>query len=126
MTHQSLHSSVNMSMAMSPFEVVHGHKTRKLIDIISMTHHPKLSESVSVFTSHVHNLHKEINKKIQYNNAHYKSYVDLHRRHLEFNKGDYIMIQIRPERFSPGTIKKLYARSVGLFKFLRKPIQMPV
>ena len=109
---------------MSPFEFVHGYKPRKLIDLICITHHPRVSKSA--FASRVHDLHKEASKKIQYNNAHYKSYVDLHRRHLEFNKGDYIMIQIRPERFSPGTIKKLYARSVGLFKFLRKPIQMPV
>ena len=84
---------------MSPFEVVYGYKPRKPIDFVPMTQHPKVSESASAFASHIHDLHKEISKKIQESNAKYKSYADLHRRHLEFNEGDCVMIQIRPERF---------------------------
>jgi len=59
-------------------------------------------------------------KKIQKSNAQYKSYVDLHHGHLEFNEGDYVMIRIRPERFPPGAVKKLTARSAGSFKILKK------
>jgi len=77
---------------MSPFEVGHGYKPRKPIDLIPMTQHPRVSKSASAFASHIHYLHKEISKKIQESNAQYKSYVDLHRRHLEFKKGDYVMI----------------------------------
>ena len=62
----------------------------------------------------------KINKKIQESNAHYKSHVDLHPRHIEFNEGDYVMIRIWPERFLPGTIKKLHARSAGPYKILKK------
>jgi len=47
---------------MSPFEVVHGYKPRKHIDLILMTHSLRVSESA--FTSHVHDLHREISKKI--------------------------------------------------------------
>ena len=61
---------------MSPFEVVHSYKLRKPIDLIPMTHHPRVSESAFVFVLHVHNLLKAISKKIQYNNAHYKSHID--------------------------------------------------
>ena len=57
-----------------------------------MTHHPRISESA--FASHVHDLHKEIYKKIQESNAYYKSHINLHRRHLEFNEGDSVMIRI--------------------------------
>ena len=64
-----------------------------------MTQHPKVFEYASAFTSHAHDLHKKINKKIQYDNAHYKSHADLHRMHLEFNGGDYVMVRIRPEQF---------------------------
>jgi len=71
-------------------------------------------------------LHKEISKKIEESNAQYKSYVDLHRRQLEFNEGDHVMIRIRPERFPPGAVKKLTARSADPFKSLRKLIQMPL
>ena len=45
---------------------------------------------------------------------------DLHRKHLEFNKGDYVMIRIRPERFPPQAVRKLTARSASPFKILKK------
>ena len=38
----------------------------------------------------------------------------------EFNIGDYLMVQIRPERYPPSTVKKMYARSAGLFRILKK------
>jgi len=47
---------------MSPFEVVHGYKPRKRIDLIPTTSYPKVSESASA--SHLHALHKEMSKKI--------------------------------------------------------------
>jgi len=103
---------------MSPFEVVHCYKPRMHIDLIPMKHHPTISKSTSAFASHVHDLYKEISKKIQKSNAHYKSHVDLHRRHLEFNKVDSVMIRIGSKRFSPETIKKLHASSTGPYKIL--------
>jgi len=105
---------------MSPFEAVHGYKPKKPIDLILMTQHPRLSESASAFASYIHDLHKEINKKIQESNAQYKSYAELHHRHLEFNENDYVMVRIRPERFPPGAVKKLTARSAGPFKIFKK------
>ena len=91
-------SSYNRSTSISTFEVVNGYKPRKPIDLIPITQHPRVSESASVFTSHIHDLRKKFSKKIQENNVQYKSYADLHHRHLEFNEGDYVMIRIRPER----------------------------
>jgi len=74
-----------MSIGMSPFEVLHGYKLRKPIDLILVTHHPRISESASAFISYVHDLHEEINKKIQVT---YIINPDLHCKHLEFNEGD--------------------------------------
>jgi len=85
-----------------------------------MTHQPRVSESASAFVSHIHDLHKEIRKKIQESTAQNKSYADLHRRHLEFKEVDYVMIRIRPERFPPGAVKKLTIRSATPFKILKK------
>jgi len=85
---------VNRSIGISSFEVVHGYKPKKPIYLSPMTHHPRISKSASAFTSHVYDLHKETGKKIQDNNAHYKFHTDLHHRHLEFNEGDSVMIQI--------------------------------
>jgi len=44
----------------------------------------------------------------------------LHRKQLEFNVGDYVMIWIHPEQFLPGAVRKLTARSVVSFNILKK------
>ncbi|XP_072962671.1 uncharacterized protein [Typha angustifolia] len=80
----------------------------------------RLSESASTFASHIHDLHKEISNRIAQNNTNYKIRVNLRRRFKEFNVGDFVMVLIRPERFPPGTVKKLHARSAGPFKILKK------
>ena len=61
-----------------------------------------------------------INKRIHASNLKYKTQADLHRRHLDFDVGDYVMIHIRPERYPSGIVKKLQARSACPFKVLKK------
>ena len=69
---------------------------------------------------HLHDIFM-IRKKIQVSNSQYKIHVDTHRRHAEFQVGDYVMIRIQPEQFPSGTIKKLQARSaIGPFKVLKR------
>jgi len=46
------------------------------------------------------------------NNTDYKASADLHRKLRTFNIGDYVLVHLRPERYSPGTVKKLHARSL--------------
>ena len=53
------------------------------------------------------------------NNIDYKAFVDLHRTLRTFNVGDYVMIRLRPERFPPGTVKKLHVRSAGPIQILK-------
>ena len=65
---------------MSPTKVVYGFKIRQLIDLIRMNQYAKSSESTSTFSSHLHDLHKEISNKINQSNAAYKVRTDLHRK----------------------------------------------
>ena len=74
-------------------------------------HHFRVSDSVSAFASHIRALHEEIREKIIKNNADYKASADLHCQLRTFNIGDYVMVRMRPERFPPGNVKKLHARS---------------
>jgi len=113
-------SSINGSISMSPFEVVHGYKPRKLLDLLPMSLHARVSESAESFARRIQDLHIEITKQIQTSNAQYKLQADLHRQHNEFNVGDYVMIRIRPERFSSGANRKLHACSAGPFKVLQR------
>lgn len=105
---------------MSPFEVVHGYTPRRPLDLLPMSSHDRVSVSAIEFASHMHELHKEINKRIQASNLKYKPQVDLHRRDLDFDVGDYVMIRIKPKRYPSRTVKKLQARSAGPFKVLKK------
>ena len=56
---------MNKLIRMSQFEIVHGYKPKKHIDLIPMTHHLRVSEYASTFTSHVHNFYKEITRKFK-------------------------------------------------------------
>uniref|UniRef100_A0A2N9IMT1 Reverse transcriptase zinc-binding domain-containing protein n=1 Tax=Fagus sylvatica TaxID=28930 RepID=A0A2N9IMT1_FAGSY len=113
-------NSVNKTIGMSPFKVVHGYKARKPLDLLPMSPQVRISESVEAFARHVHDLHKDISNRIHSSNTRYKVQADSRRRHLEFAVGDYVMIRIKPERFPSGTVKKLQARSVGPFKVFKR------
>ena len=58
--------------------------------------------------------------KIKQSNFDYKLRADVRRKFITFDIGDLVMVRIRPERFPPGTVKKLHARSAGPFKILTK------
>ena len=43
-----------------------------------------------------------------------------HKRLKKFNEGDFVIIKLRPKRFSLGTMKKLHARRARSFKIIKK------
>ena len=71
-TEFAYNSSVNRSTGKSPFEIVHGYKPRKPIDLIPLPLHALVSESVESYAQHIKELHKEISKKIQTSNEVYR------------------------------------------------------
>ena len=46
--------------------------------------------------------------------------ADSHKRTKKFNEGDFMIIELRPERFSPDTMKKLNAQRARSFKIIKK------
>jgi hypothetical protein len=75
----SYNSFVNRSISISPFEVVHGYKPKKPLDLSLMSPHARVSKSVESFARRVQDLHVKITKQIQASNAQYKFQYDLHR-----------------------------------------------
>lgn len=63
---------------MSPFEIVHGYKPRRPLDLLPMSPHARVSKFAVESTSHLLELYIEINKKILVSNIKYKIQVDLH------------------------------------------------
>jgi len=113
-------SSVNRSTRKSPFEVVHGYKPRKLIDLIPLPTHARVSKSTESYAQHIKDLYKEINKKTNLSNEAYKHMANSQKRIKEFFEGDHVMIRLRPKRFPSRNFKKLYARDAGPFKIIKK------
>jgi hypothetical protein len=70
-------SSINRSIGMSSFEVVHGYKPKKPLDLLPMSLHARVSKSAGSFTRRIQDLHIEITKQIQASNAQYKLQADL-------------------------------------------------
>jgi hypothetical protein len=103
----SYNSFVNRLISISPFEVVHGYKPKKPLDLFLMSPHARMSKSVESFARRVQDLHVKVTEQIQASNAQYKVQYDLHRWHSEFNVGYYVMIWIRPEQYPSGTNWKL-------------------
>ena len=93
--HLAYNCSVNRSLGTNPFEVVHGYTPRKPLDLLPMSPHVRISESIEAFARHIHDLHNEIRKKIQVSNSKYKIHADTHR--IACDVWDYVMIRIRLE-----------------------------
>jgi hypothetical protein len=64
-------SSINRSIGTSSFEVVHGYKPRKPLDLLPMSLYARVSELVESFARRIQDLHIEITKQIQASNAQY-------------------------------------------------------
>ena len=66
-------------------------------------------------------MHADFQQKIAQSNENYKLAANVHRRKLKFNKGDYVMVRIHPERFPKHPFKKLFARAYGPYRILKHP-----
>ena len=78
-------SFVNRTTGKSTHEIVYDFRPRLLpLELISMADHYRVSESASSFTTHMHDLHKEIDDKIEQSNFDYKLRADV-RKNLELS-----------------------------------------
>ena len=113
-------ASANRTIGMSPFEVAHVLVPRKPLDLVPVDLHIRASKDGVAFAQHVSDLHHYIHDRITLQNAAYKEAADSHHRHRSFEVGDQVIVQLRPERYSPGTATKLHARSADTFLILTR------
>ena len=90
------------------------------LNLVPLPPHARVSESAASFAQHVRDLHYDISQKIKQSNQNYKNLANSRRRTKEFAEGDHVMVRLKPERFPPGTLKKLHARGARPFKIIKK------
>ena len=108
-------ASPNYTTGMSPFEIAHGLVPRKPLDLVLVDPHIRASKDNVAFAQHMSELHQYIHNRITQHNASHKQAPDLHRRQRSFDVGDQVMVQLKPERYSPSTASMLHASSPSPF-----------
>ena len=112
--------SVNRATIISPFEEVISTKPRLLVDLVPLPVEARPSADADSFIHHMQQVHEEVWHHISASNDSYKEHADKHRRFVQFEEGDMVMLRNHPERLPPGTNKKLHPRNFGPFKILKK------
>jgi hypothetical protein len=116
----SYNNYVNRSTGLSPFEIVTGRQPKVPLDLTLLPLHSSSSQGAEDFAFHIQNLHAEVRRKLVVVVATYKRHADLHRCHVTFEVGDFVLVRLRPERFPQGTFHKLHHRRAGPFRVLKQ------
>jgi hypothetical protein len=119
-TEFAYNNSANRSTGLCPFEIVTGSKPRIHLDIAPLPHPTQSSEAALDFSRHIQQLHDEVRRKLTLSAQSYKTATDPHRRLIEFQVGDLVMIRIRPEWYPRGVVQKLHHRSASPFAILKR------
>ena len=113
-------SSANRTTQHSPFKIVYGMQLASVLDLSSLPlpkkEHPKAIKLVDF----IQQLHVDIKKKIEANNAKYKAQVDKKKRQVIFKEGDLVWMILTKERNPARPNTKLQQKKIGHCPILHK------
>ena len=109
-------SSINRTTGCSPFEVAYGLKHKQPIDLRKLPPSICTSQEGSTFAHHIQEIHDKVRDKIKISNENYNEAADAHRKYIQFQDGDLVMVHICPERFPSSTYQKLQPKKMGPFR----------
>ncbi|GKA64705.1 putative CCCH-type zinc finger family protein [Tanacetum coccineum] len=116
----AFNNSKNRTNQRSPFEIVHGLSPYSVTDLTSIPNPGKANVKADEFAEHIKNIHEEVKLQVEAHNAKYKKAVDLHRRKVVFEEGDYVWAVLTKDRLRAGVNVKLHDRKIGPCQIQKK------
>ncbi|PKU83878.1 RNA-directed DNA polymerase [Dendrobium catenatum] len=114
----AFNSMHNRSTGQCPFSIVYTKMPNHIVDLTIL---PKCkSVSATQTAAQFSDMLKEVKAKLTDSNNKYKLDQDQHRRYVEFQPGDLVMLRYRKDRFPAGPCPKLNPKKFGPFPILRK------
>ena len=95
-------------------------KPKQLVDLIKLPPFVRISQEGDAFARHIQEIHDKVQDKIKISNENYKEATNAHRRYIQFQDGDLVMVRIRPKRFPSSTYQKLQPNRMGPFRVLKR------
>jgi hypothetical protein len=99
---------------------MYGLHPKVLTDVTSLPLPHKVNEVGLNFTAFMFSLHENVKCKMEEQVAKYIAQANHHRKDIQFEEGDLVLIRLRLERFPTEIYNKLHARRDGPFKILKK------
>jgi hypothetical protein len=116
----SYNDSINRSTGQSPFQIVYGTQPRGVSELRDSKQDKIRSDSAEDFSKAMKEIHSQVKERLQNSSQEYKRRADQHKRKLQFEVGDLILVHMRKERFPKGTYKKLKMKKIIPCKVLKK------
>jgi hypothetical protein len=112
--------SVNWSTGRSPFQIVYGMQPRGFSKLRDSEQTATSSAGAGEFAEAMKELHSQVKERLLKSSQEYKRRADQHRRQLQFEVGDLVLVHLRKERFPRGTYNKLKMKKIGPCQVLKK------
>ena len=111
---------VHKTTGYSPFELVYGFNPLSPLDLMPLPCKDHLSLDGKAKAEKVRKLHEQARANMEKKNEQYSKYANKGRKQVVFDKGDWVWLHLRKERFPEKHKSKLLPRGDGPFQVLER------